>query len=105
MRKKRLLFHMTTEDDMNEMIDDMNALTSWLSQNNYVAAYESIKSNPMTRVTFDQAIEMLNHLGKFIIISISDTYTSIYANMYIYIELIHTFICVCMGILPLCVCV
>ena len=50
------------EEDTNT--NDDTTIASLLSQNNYAAAFDSIKSNPLTRVSFDQAIIMLNHLGK-----------------------------------------
>ena len=53
---------MMMEEDTNANGD--TTIASLLSQNNYAAAFDSIKSNPLTRVSFDQAIVMLNHLGK-----------------------------------------
>ena len=54
---KRLLSMIDEDTNTNDVF------TSLLSKEEYAAAFENIKSNPLTQVTFSQAIQMLNHLG------------------------------------------
>ena len=54
---------MVGEDGGVDVVGD-SPLSSLLSEGNYAAAFETIKSNPLAKINFDQAVLMLNHLGK-----------------------------------------
>ena len=52
------------EEDGINLVKEDDSLSFLLSESNYAGAFELIKSNPLTKINFNQAILILNHLGK-----------------------------------------